>query len=88
MGEIRREFDDSEIMNFDQSGIEYELHGSRTLSFISEKETETIAQTPSSMKHLYTIVPLLNINGVFLLKLFLCLQVTNYPPPPKIANVS
>lgn len=69
-------FTPAQILNSDQSGINYESHGGRTLSFRGEKSTEAIIQSFSSLTHSYTIMPLLSMEGKLLFPMLICLQET------------
>ena len=71
---INPHFLPSQILNSDQSGINYETHGGRTLSFRGEKSTEAIIQSFNSLSHSYTIMPLLSMEGRLLSPMLICLQ--------------
>lgn len=64
----------SQIFNTDQSGFEKEMRARRTLSFVGEKHTETMAQSINALTHSYTIMPTISMDGMLLPKLFIVLQ--------------
>lgn len=50
---------DYAIINCDQSGVQYELHSKRTLTFLGEKTVECVVNSEMAMSHSYTILPVL-----------------------------
>jgi hypothetical protein len=64
----------SNIINFDQSGFNYELTIPRTLSFSGEKKTFCLNKCSHAMTHSYTVLPSLLASGEFLPKCLLILQ--------------
>lgn len=71
---IMPNFEADEIWNFDQSGIQYENHGGRTLSFKGLKDIEARARSMNSLTHSYTITPVVTMSGKLLSPLSICLQ--------------
>lgn len=74
MDTIIPRFNPNEIFNMDQSGINYESHGGRTLSFRGEKDTNALAQSMNSLSHSYTVMPLLTMSGEIRTPVLICLQ--------------
>ena len=70
-------FDRSMIVNSDQSGFNYELHSSRILNTIGEKDIVCSINSLNALFHSYTIQPILNFNGNFIGKRLLVLQEPN-----------
>ena len=64
------------VINTDQSGFEYEIMSSRTLSKVGEKKTLAAIQSSHSTTHSYTIQPTISIAGEIFGPLLICLQET------------
>jgi len=62
------------IFNTDQSEFNYEMHSTRTLSFVGEKTVESTVGSIQATTHSYTIQPTITIEGKLLSSLFICLQ--------------
>ena len=69
--------DRSMIVNSDQSGLNYELHSSRMLNTIGEKDIVCSINSLNALFHSYTIQQTLNFNGNFIMKCLLVLQEPN-----------
>lgn len=85
----------SAVFNTDESGLNYESHGARTLSFLGEKNTEAIVQSVNATSHSYTIMPLISIDGKLHSPLMICHREAsgqfgpqvhaNLPKPPNMS---
>jgi hypothetical protein len=64
-------YEATEVMNTDQSGIELEMHSTRTLSYKGEKMT--VGSTNAST-HSYTVQPTITLDGNLLSPIYLCLK--------------
>jgi hypothetical protein len=69
-----KNYENSHILNTDQSGFCYELYSNRTLSEIGEKHTVVCADSLNAISHSYTIQPLISFEGKLVGKLYICLQ--------------
>ena len=67
----------SQIINTDQSGVEKELHSTRTLSTKGEKKTFGIVASKNASTHSYTLQPSITLDGQVLGPVLLCLQEVN-----------
>ncbi len=67
-------FERNNIINFDQSGFNYELKIPRTLSFSGERRTFCLNRCSHAITHSYTVLPSLLASGEFLPKCLLILQ--------------
>ena len=68
------QMDHSRVLNTDQSGFNYEMVSSRTLSTTGEKDTLGNIQSMNAMTHSYTLQVLISNAGDLAPKLLLCLQ--------------
>jgi hypothetical protein len=62
------------IINFDQSGFNYEVTVPRTLSFVGERKTFCLNMCSTAITHSFTVLPCLLSSGEFLPKCLLVLQ--------------
>jgi hypothetical protein len=67
-------YETSEVMNTDQSGIELELHSTRTLSYKGEKLTVAAVRSTNATTHSYTVQPTITLDGHLLSPIYLCLK--------------
>jgi hypothetical protein len=67
-------YDANEVINTDQSGIELELHSTRTLSHKGEKVTVASVRSTNATTHSYTVQPTITLDGHVLSPLYLCLK--------------
>ncbi len=79
-------YQSSHIFNTDQSGFNYELHSTRTLSFIGEKSVESTVRSVHATTHSYTIQPTITLEGKLLSPLFICLQEVGGSFGPLVAQ--
>lgn len=56
-------FDPYMIFNADQTGIQKELYGARSLAFLGDKVVERLVQAKSSLTHSFTFLPMIFMNG-------------------------
>lgn len=70
-------YSDDQIFNTDQSGYQYEMHSTRTLSDVGEKNTEVGADSLSATTHSYSIMILVDRNGRLRGNVLICLR--EYP---------
>lgn len=70
----RLHFRDRLILNFDQSGFQWEMTTGRTLSWKGERDTVAHVNQTNRATHSYTIQPLVSRDGRTLGKLLLCIQ--------------
>ncbi len=63
-----------EVINTDQSGIQLELHSTRTLSHKGEKITTGSVPSTNATTHSYTVQPTITLDGHLLSPLYLCLK--------------
>lgn len=73
----RQSFPDQLILNFDQSGFQYELTTGRTLSWSGERDTLASVDQANKATHSYTIQPIISRDGRAVGKLLICLQETS-----------
>jgi hypothetical protein len=71
------DYNPSEIINTDQSGVEKEVHSSRTLSAIGMKKIYGIVSSKNASTHSYTIQPSISLDGKVVGPVLLCLQEVN-----------
>jgi hypothetical protein len=71
---VSAHFKPSEIFNTDQTGVEKELHSTRTISFSGDKKTFAAVQSKNATTHSYTLQPTISLNGRLLPTIYLCLQ--------------
>ncbi len=67
----------SQIINTDQSGVEKEVHSTRTLSTKGEKKIFGIVASKNASTHSYTLQPSITLDGQVLGPVLLCLQEVN-----------
>ncbi len=72
------------IFNTDQSGFNYEMTSSRTLSFVGEKATTASVSSLHATTHSYTIQPIITLEGKLLSSLFICLQESGGKFGPRV----
>ncbi|CAF1528770.1 unnamed protein product, partial [Adineta steineri] len=70
-------YNPSEIINTDQSGVEKEVYSSRTLSAIGMKTIYGIVSSKNANTHSYTIQPSISLDGKVVGPILLCLQEVN-----------
>jgi len=71
------DYDPSEVINTDQSGVEKELYSTRTLSTIGLKKIYGIVSSKNASTHSYTIQPSISLDGKVVGPILLCLQEVN-----------
>ncbi|CAF1540353.1 unnamed protein product [Adineta ricciae] len=71
------DYDPSEVINTDQSGVEKELHSTRTLSAVGLKKIYGIVSSKNATTHSYTIQPSISLDGKVVDPILLCLQEVN-----------
>ncbi|KAK0390281.1 hypothetical protein QR680_019389 [Steinernema hermaphroditum] len=69
----------SKICNTDQSGIQLELRGRRTLALKGTKQIQVIVQRENALTHSLTIQPAISASGEFQLPLLVCFQERKAP---------
>ena len=77
MADVRerlQKYETSEVMNTDQSGIELELHSTRTLSYKGEKLTVAAVRSTNASTHSYTVQPTITLDEHLLSPVYLCLK--------------
>ena len=62
------------IYNTDQSGFNYEIPATRTITYSGEKSTHVSVNSINAATHSYSIMPILALNGTLCAKLLICLQ--------------
>lgn len=62
------------ILNTDQTAFEFEMHSSRTLSFVGEKSTLASVRSTNKITHRYTVQQTINLAGQVVGPVFVCLQ--------------
>src|SRR6185437_6353552 len=67
-------YQNNHIFNNDQSGFNYEMASTRTLSNTGEKDTVLVINSHNKCTHSYTIQPLIDYDGNTRGKLYVCLQ--------------
>lgn len=67
-------YEASEAMNTDQSGIELEIRFARTLSYKSEKITVGAVRSTNASTHSYTVQPTITLDDNLLSPLYLYLE--------------
>lgn len=72
------------ILNFDQSGFEYEMTSDRTLSFQGERDTVALVDQANKATHSYTIQPLTSRDGRAVGRLLICVQERNGVFGPRV----
>ncbi|CAF1651158.1 unnamed protein product [Adineta ricciae] len=68
------QYEASEVINTDQSGIQLELHSTRTLSHKREKVTVGSVRSINAITHSYTVQPTITLDGHLLSPLYLSLK--------------
>lgn len=71
------DYSPSEVINTDQSGVEKEVHSSRTLSAIGMKKVYGIVSSKNACTHSYTVQPSISLDGKVVGPILLCLQEIN-----------
>jgi hypothetical protein len=66
------QYEASEVINTDQSGIQLELHSTRTLSHKGEKVTIGSVRSINATTHSYTVQPTIALDGHLFSPLYLC----------------
>ncbi|KAK0415319.1 hypothetical protein QR680_011886 [Steinernema hermaphroditum] len=77
---VLKTVDHNKVFNTDQSGIQLELRGGRTLAFQGIKNVEALVQRISSTTHSLTIQPVITASGKLQLPMLVCFRE---PKPPK-----
>ncbi len=67
-------YEASDAMNTDQSGIELEIRFTRTLSYKSEKIIVGAVRSTNASTHSYTVQPTITLDDNLLSPLYLCLE--------------
>lgn len=67
-------YEQNEVINTNQSGIELELHSARTLSYKGEKVTVVSVRSTNNTTHSYTVQPNITLDGQLLSPVYLCLK--------------
>jgi hypothetical protein len=67
----------SQVINTDQSGVEKEVHSTRTLSTIGIKKIYGIVASKNASTHSYTLQPSISLDGKVLGPILVCLQELN-----------
>lgn len=67
-------YNELQIFNTDQMGVEKEQFSTRTLSFQGEKKTFGVVKSKHATTHSYTIQPIISLGGQLVGPLYLCLQ--------------
>ncbi|CAF1141215.1 unnamed protein product [Rotaria sordida] len=62
------------ILNTDQTAFEFEMHSTRTLSYVGEKATLSAVRSKNKITHRYTVQPTINLAGQIVGPVFVCLQ--------------
>lgn len=75
-------FDPYMIFNADQTGIQKELYGARSLAFLGEKVVERLIQAKSSLTHSFTFLPMIFMNGSLGPKAFMVMSEPTGRFPP------
>ena len=70
-------YDEAQIFNTDQMGIEKEQYSTQTLSFQGERKTFGVVKSKNATTHSYTIQPIISLDGQLVGPLYLCLQEPN-----------
>jgi len=60
---VLSDYDPSEVINTDQTGVEKELHSTRTLSSIGLKKIYDIVSSKNATTHSYTLQPSISLDG-------------------------
>ena len=74
---ILPQYDRRNILNTDQSGLELEMVGNRTLSFRGEKTTLAKVRSLYNTSHSYTVQFIVSLSGQFIGSRYLCLKELN-----------
>jgi hypothetical protein len=72
--EVSAHFKASEIFNTDQTGVDKELHSTRTISFSGDKKPFAAVQSKNATTHSYTLQPIISLDGRLFETIYLCLQ--------------
>ena len=62
------------VLNTDQSGLEFEIHSTRTLSHQGEKTTVSAVRSTNEITHSYTVQPMISLSGKIIGPIYLCLK--------------
>ena len=76
-GLLEEEKERYDLLNLDQSGINYEINLKRTLSYRNEKRTVGLVRSQNASTHSYSIQPLVSSTGELVGPLLICLQEQN-----------
>ena len=68
------QYQDDDVINTDQSGIQLELHSTRTLSYKGEKVTFGSVRSINATTHSYTAQPTISLARHLLSPVYLCLK--------------
>ncbi|CAG7825959.1 unnamed protein product [Allacma fusca] len=78
-------FSEKYIWSTDQTGVEYEMIGARTLSFRGERMTYGFGYSPkNAATHSYTVQPIISMAGDIVGNFYVCLQETGGKMGPRI----
>lgn len=72
--ELSSNYNEAQILNTDQMGIEKEQYSTRTLSFQGERKTFGVVKSKHATTHSYTIQPIISLDGHLVGPIYLCLQ--------------
>ena len=67
-------YKEDDVLNTDQSGLELEVHSSRTLSHQGEKTTLSTVRSKNAATHSYTVQPMISLSGKVVGPVLLCLK--------------
>jgi hypothetical protein len=79
VADVRRrlpQYNERDVINTDQSGIQLEFHSTRTLSHKGEKVTIGSVRSVNATTHSYTAQPSITLDGHLLSPLYVCLKET------------
>jgi len=71
---IFEKYDEENILNTDQIGIELELHSNRTLSYQGEKTTVASVRSMNATTHSYAVQQTISLGGHLIGPVFVCLK--------------
>ena len=75
MRKVFGKYDDDNILNTDQLGLELELHSNRTLSHKGEKTTVASVRSINGTTHSYTVQQIISLGEHLVGPVFVCLKV-------------
>lgn len=71
---VAKYYEEAEIMNTDQVGVEKEQHSTRTLEFQGTKKVYGVVRSKNATTHSYTLQPTISLDGKLVGPILLCLQ--------------